>query len=863
MTFDLFDFQDECVSALAKQLRRAQEDFEEDKRYTAVGLVAPTAAGKTVMAADLLIRLLDGDAATDGNSDLTVIWMSDQPSLNAQSMNKLNIARPALSHHRMVALSDFDQRLLDPGKIHFTHVQQFGKGATSMHAEVNGLGNDNRTYGVWDMIANTVVESGSDVLLIIDEAHRGVGVSPAHENKTILNTLIHGGTRTIGGTHPPMPVVLGVSATIARFENSVRSGAGPTRTMVPIEADVAKVRESGLLKDTIVIPKPAEDQEADQTLIAENVARFKRSTEMWAEYHADTGAPLVEPVMVIQVRPGVTRPELATILTTLEASWNVLKNGAIAHAFDTRTDIAVTAEAEKRTIRYISPESISDDDRVRVVLFKTALTTGWDCPRAEVMVSLRGSADPTNIAQLIGRMVRTPLARRIEDGEPELNEVTLSLPLYDMDEVGKVVEALTADAGTRADTTIFPVVTTKNQNVPSTLFDILGSIPSAIRPKPQFPNITARARSLAKQLASAPFSIPANAVLDKRIVGAVKAAYNPETAEGIDNAAHDELFLEMTEVEYTGEGKGYAASETGELQSVAVQEADLEKSYKKAKSALPDSAADLYHDALIEDGLETREAEARVIAMSKAPAVKTAIEQAAEKQIEEWRNKFESKAKTLSDSSRASAIVELWAPTETPTSAERIIVPETVVVASAARQTDDDDAPVGILATYPKHLYSIEGTDEFPFKPGSAWETDVLTKALAAESLVGWYRNPSSGKHALSVQYDRSLLHPDFNFFHEQDGKVVVDILDPHQHSGSDTGPKWRALAAYARTIFGGEDYDGWLRNVWAIIKAKNPSGEDVLRAIDLCDAGVEGALEGVSKKEEVEAVFAEHGFDY
>ena len=48
-----------------------------------------------------------------------------------------------------------------------------------------------------------------------------------------------------------------------------------------------------------------------------------------------------------------------------------------------------------------------------MVLFKEALTTGWDCPRAEVMLSFRSAQDYTYIAQLIGRMVRTPLARRI------------------------------------------------------------------------------------------------------------------------------------------------------------------------------------------------------------------------------------------------------------------------------------------------------------------------------------------------------------------------------------------------------------------------------------------------------------------
>ena len=49
------------------------------------------------------------------------------------------------------------------------------------------------------------------------------------------------------------------------------------------------------------------------------------------------------------------------------------------------------------------------------MFFKMALSTGWDCPRAEVMMSFRRAEDHTYIAQLLGRMVRTPLARRSND----------------------------------------------------------------------------------------------------------------------------------------------------------------------------------------------------------------------------------------------------------------------------------------------------------------------------------------------------------------------------------------------------------------------------------------------------------------
>ena len=50
-------------------------------------------------------------------------------------------------------------------------------------------------------------------------------------------------------------------------------------------------------------------------------------------------------------------------------------------------------------IRKLEQSRIQDSPEVKVVLFKTALTTGWDCPRAEVMMSFRRAQDPTSIAQ--------------------------------------------------------------------------------------------------------------------------------------------------------------------------------------------------------------------------------------------------------------------------------------------------------------------------------------------------------------------------------------------------------------------------------------------------------------------------------
>ena len=62
-------------------------------------------------------------------------------------------------------------------------------------------------------------------------------------------------------------------------------------------------------------------------------------------------------------------------------------------------------------------------------------------PAAEVMVSFRPAKDKTHITQLLGRMVRTPLARRIP-GNERLNAVDCLLPFFDAQSVKDVAKAL-------------------------------------------------------------------------------------------------------------------------------------------------------------------------------------------------------------------------------------------------------------------------------------------------------------------------------------------------------------------------------------------------------------------------------------
>ena len=217
-----------------------------------------------------------------------------------------------------------------------------------------------------------------------------------------------------------------MSATLKRFTDLI----GSTRRLNRhIDIDVQKVRASGLLKDRIILHHPGNRQPSD-TLLQAAATQLRTFEEKWQTYCTKQKEKLVRPILVIQVEDAngdeITKTKLRDAIAAVERSSARLvpRNLLIAFRRDTAVDVG------QFKLRKLDASQINADPFVRVVFFKTALTTGWDCPRAEVMMSFRKAVDHTLIAQLVGRMVRTPLARRIEDDET-LNDVALYLPHYD------------------------------------------------------------------------------------------------------------------------------------------------------------------------------------------------------------------------------------------------------------------------------------------------------------------------------------------------------------------------------------------------------------------------------------------------
>lgn len=434
MKVELFPFQKTAVYDLRMKIVEAMGGYYRTHAPQVISFTAPTGAGKTIIMAALIERILFGDEFIPEQQDAIFIWLSDSPQLNEQSKLKIDLKADKIRLGQCVTVTDesFDQEFFDDGHIYFLNTQKLSK---TSNLTQNG---DGRTYTIWQTIANTVRAKSNRLYFIIDEAHRGMQGREASKATTIMQKFIKGSKED---KIPAMPIVIGMSATTARFNKLVE---GTTSTIHKSVVTSDEVRSSGLLKDRIVITYPEESTlNKDMAVLQAAADDWKEKWDHWNQYCREQHYAYVNPVFVIQVLSGsgkkISDTDLDDCIQKVEERVGYkFEKGQVVHTFGSPSS---SIKANGLDVPYVEPSKISEDRNIRVVLFKESLSTGWDCPRAETMMSFRHAVDATYIAQLLGRMIRTPMQMHIQVDDI-LNDVHLYLPYFDHDTVKKVVEEL-------------------------------------------------------------------------------------------------------------------------------------------------------------------------------------------------------------------------------------------------------------------------------------------------------------------------------------------------------------------------------------------------------------------------------------
>ena len=833
MRYTLKDYQVDAVGSVLDNLTFARDTYTQHGRASQFSLSAATGAGKTVMAAAVIEALFFGSDEFDFAPDpgAVVLWFSDDPALNEQSRARIQAASSKLAGRLRVIEPPFAQTSLKPGNVYFLNTQKLSKNSLLVRADRSD-DNSDRLFpitpdllqtSIYDVLANTIEAEGRTLYMVLDEAHRGM--QPVKDRTTIVQRLING-----HGSTPPIPVVLGISATVERFEEAMK-GASNRIALPSVEVDSALVQASGLLKDDIVLSIPAESGTFDTVLLARAVEKLRVSTRAWRDYtSSQPDTDLVEPLLVVQMDDKPSTEDLSRTVTTIFKAWPELPENCVANVFGEHQDLHIAGY----DVPYLEPQKVQDQTWCRVLLAKTAISTGWDCPRAEVLVSFRPASDPTYITQLLGRMIRTPLARRIP-GNELLNSVDCLLPFFNKETAKNIAEMLMSGAtGKDSDTgggegrrVLFdPVDLAANPAIPDVVWSKFASLPTFTIPKGKvkpIKRLTALAATLAKdQIREKPVTEAENllcSALDGRAV---------QFKEQVAKARHDVETMSGEELRRKLGGGEWSSTSFDTIVDLRA----LDDSYRSAARTLSPALANAYvrHLAPGDDEDDLLEAQITVAALGLVPDIVTALEDEADIIARKWLTDTRVERKNLTDEQQAE-YDRLEGMSLTP---GRILltVPHKAQAETKERDADGTERDLPTSSTH--LLTSKDGV--YPLDLND-WEQKVLRTEESRPGFVGWYRNPDRAvKESLAIAYEDNhswkALRPDFLFFSKTDRGIMVDIVDPHGTHLSDALPKLKGLAQFA------QEYGEEFRRIESVAEANGK-----LRVFDITRPAVREAI--------------------
>ncbi|MDI3243032.1 DEAD/DEAH box helicase family protein [Arthrobacter sp. AL08] len=864
MRFTLKDYQTEAAAKILTTLGYAREDWHKRERRTAFALSSTTGSGKTVIAASVIEALLHGSDEFDVEADpsAVVLWVSKDPSLNAQTKSRFIECADRIPVGDLVLLDKtYAEESLQTGAVYFINPDKLGKNADFVKHT------DDRHVTFWEILTNTIQDEEKTLYMVLDEAHEGMK-DQSSGDQTIVQKIING-----NGVNPAVPVVWGISATVKRFDQAMERADAFTKEK-NVVIDPKDVQNSGLLKNALTLDIPDEDGDFSTTMVREATLDFVEVCERWDAYCDEQGIDPVVPLMVAQI-PNKMAGEKDTekgrreedelirlVLETIRKHWPDMPTDSVAHVLGDRATIEIGAYE----IPKVAPQDVQHTHGIRVLLAKDAVSTGWDCPRAEVLVSLRPAREDTYVTQLLGRMVRTPLAQ--ETSVERLNAASCYLPHFDKETAKRVAEEImgmreprSGERGAAVNKVMLkPITLQRNQDVHHEVFQLIQGIPSFAKP------------------AAAPRPV-------KRILKAAQALAQDELIPDADKIAHEAMFDVLDII--TEANKVALAAQAKKIVSADVRRILVERGEDEATDSTDTRDADA---ATVDDALRhlrrliTASAVNRYLSRNMQAAINEAYKEAedpAAVDITAIRARVAALAfidtevqKPVEDA--ADSLTQFWLTTKAKDIAslpdsrrptyeaiqDMAREPEQVAIEiKTDERVDSVDTDLKPLPTEKKHLLATANGD-YPLELKMAknrWERATIQHERELGTLEGWYRNPSAaGKNSLRIAHKSGnawkSVQPDFVFAHSKDGELLPSLVDPHGAHLGDSAPKLKALAEYADEH--GDKFDR--------IIAVGIEKDNVLYGLDLKSSKIRRAVyESAADSDSIRRLYGAYGTKY
>lgn len=392
----LKNFQEKAVNQLvesAKAFLTAQEIGQ------TIVFQAPTGSGKTIMMANTIVQLIE-ECKTEIKTDAAFLWLSiGKGELHLQSMGTL---KKVFDVFPTVSLID----------------NEFAGNREWIRSYEVAIGNWEKLRikkdGEWK---NIIMKDGEKfnfrqvlqttrekrkLILIIDESHVGQSTDRTREllEEIQADLIIEmSATPSIEVTLEDYQKGLWQSAPVDENSNLVLPS---THTKgVHIRIDPQMVIDQGLIKKELIINEKIDemvDNETDSQEVVLEVA-YKKRLELKKLFEAEKSN--INPLVLVQI------PTAEAGEDKIEAVKKFLAEKGINERKDGHGNgkLAIwLAEQKSETLDWVS----EPDNEIEFLIFKQAIDTGWDCPRAHILVKFRESHSETFEIQTVGRILRMP-----------------------------------------------------------------------------------------------------------------------------------------------------------------------------------------------------------------------------------------------------------------------------------------------------------------------------------------------------------------------------------------------------------------------------------------------------------------------
>lgn len=352
--------------AVDKLTSRSAELIREKKEKATIVFQSPTGSGKTFM----MSKYIDNIIKEMPEEELCFLWMSiGKGRLHEQSCQSLENSFGGFPRVYLVE-DEFHggKTFIEANDVVVINWEKINDQNKETGEWTNTLMRDSETNNLRDVLHNTR-DLGLKIIMIIDESHASATSQRAME---LRGSVIKS----------DLTIEMSATPTITDFDEIVK--------VAP-----ADVIEEGMIKKEIIVNDNLElytSKEITSQELVTKAAILKRE-ELQETYEREQIE--VNPLCLIQI-PNGNEGDLKQEYLELYLA-----------------EQGITTENQKLAI-WLSEEKINhtiltnNKSKVEYLIFKKAIATGWDCPRAQILVRFKEIKSEVLDIQTVGRILRMP-----------------------------------------------------------------------------------------------------------------------------------------------------------------------------------------------------------------------------------------------------------------------------------------------------------------------------------------------------------------------------------------------------------------------------------------------------------------------